>query len=321
MAKPQKASAKGRPRTKWAETAPELSRFLEMLLVERGASRNTIQSYRADIDGYYAFLAAQKKSPVKAVRPDVENFLKTGAKDISARSQARKLSALRQFHQFLLSEKTRADDPTQLVESPKLPKKLPKYLTEEEVLALLKAIDGIKGRDGVRLRALFEILYASGLRVSELVTLPLSAVQRGPQYMTVRGKGNKERIVPLTDAARDAVKDYLEVRQSYAGVKKESKYLFPSSAREGHLTRQRFGQMLKELSIEAGIEPRKISPHVIRHAFATHLLNHGMDLRSLQQLLGHADISTTQIYTHVMPQRLQQAVKQHHPLAKIKKAN
>jgi integrase/recombinase XerD len=188
----------------------------------------------------------------------------------------------------------------------------------EEVGKLLTAINEYKGAEGLRLRALLEILYAAGLRVTELIGLPLSTVARGNKYITVRGKGNKERVVPLTEAAQQAIEDYLSVREAFLSGAKESKYLFPSHGAEGYLTRQRFGQLLKELAAKANIDAERVSPHVIRHAFATHLLDHGMDLRSLQQLLGHADISTTQIYTHVTQSRLQHTVLTHHPLAKKK---
>jgi integrase/recombinase XerD len=235
---------------------------------------------------------------------------------MAPRTAARRLSALRQFHRFLNGEGVRPDDPTAALDSPRQGRPLPKYLSEAEVDALLVASRARPGPDGVRLVALLELLYATGLRVSELVGLPLAAIARDRRLLSVRGKGNKERLVPLSEPAREALAAWLPLRQAALGPGSMSRWLFPSRSRQGHLTRHRFGQLLKELAIAAGLDPAKVSPHVLRHAFATHLLAHGADLRSVQRLLGHADISTTQIYTHVLEDRLRALVHEHHPLAK-----
>ena len=232
---------------------------------------------------------------------------------------SRRLSALRQFVRFLVSEARRADDPTATIDSPKQGRVLPKVLSEDEVGRLIETAQRRGGPDGIRLVALLEILYATGLRVSELVGLPLTAFSRDGRYLVVMGKGGKERIVPLSDPARKAMEAYLPVRAAFLVKGREARqrdFLFPSRiSEEGHLTRQRFAQLLKELAIHARIDPAKVSPHVLRHAFATHLLDHGADLRAVQKMLGHADIATTQIYTHVVSDRLRRIVTEHHPLA------
>ena len=230
---------------------------------------------------------------------------------------ARRLSALRQYFGFLFAEGIRSDDPTALVDSPRLGRPLPKILSEEEVEAMIAAAQESPGPEGLRLSALMELLYATGLRVSELVTLPLAAAVRDPEIIVVRGKGGRERMVPLTENARDAVAAYCEVRDYFAPPGDRGHWLFPSRGKEGHLTRQRFGQILKELADACGLERRKVSPHVLRHAFASHLLANGADLRSVQKMLGHADISTTQIYTHVLDARLRALVRDKHPLSEV----
>jgi integrase/recombinase XerD len=226
---------------------------------------------------------------------------------------------MRQFFRFLYSEGVRGDDPTTTIESPRRGRPLPKLLSEQEVSQLLERARGKRGPEGMRLTALLETLYATGMRVSELVSLPLSAVARDPRYILVRGKGNKERLVPLSEPAREALNGYKSVRGQFCRNGVESPYLFPSRGGSGYLTRHRFAQLLKQLSTEAGIAPSKVSPHVLRHAFATHLLNRGADLRSVQQMLGHADIATTQIYTHVLDERLKSLVETHHPLARARR--
>ena len=232
------------------------------------------------------------------------------------RSTARRLSALRQFFKFLVAENIRADDPSAAIDGPKLGRPLPKLLDEEETARLIEVCTAMDGPSGARLRALVELSYASGLRVSELVGMPLAAVLRDQPVLIVRGKGSKERMVPLNAPARAALNAYLEHRKAFLPKgAKTSPHLFPSRGVEGHLTRQRFGQLLKDLAIKANLDPARISPHVLRHAFATHLLDHGADLRSLQKMLGHADIATTQIYTHVAGKRLAELVESHHPLA------
>jgi integrase/recombinase XerD len=298
--------------------------FLEMLAAERGAARNTIDAYRRDLADFAAFLVPRRREPEAAdVRVIGDYFAHLAAAGMAPRTAARRLSALRQFFRFLYADGRRDDDPCVAVDGPRQGRSLPKYLSEEEVERLLAAARSRPGAEGRRLSALLEILYATGLRVSELVGLPLSAVARDAQVLVVRGKGGKERMVPLGDPARQALDAYREVRERFLPGRraagrdggKAARWLFPSRGAEGHLTRHRFAQMLKELAAETGIERRRVSPHVLRHSFASHLLAHGADLRSLQQMLGHADISTTQIYTHVLDERLKALVDKAHPLA------
>jgi len=236
---------------------------------------------------------------------------------MSPRTTARRLSALRQFHKFLFAEGVRPDDPTTQLDSPRLGRPLPKILDEAEVAMLIAAARRRDGAEGKRLICFVELLYATGLRVSELVALPLSRL-REERFLLIAGKGGKERLVPLSVPARAALSEYAAVRGEFLAEGAASRYLFPSRGAEGHLTRRRCGQLLKELAIEAGIDPARVSPHVLRHAFASHLLDHGADLRSVQQMLGHADIATTQIYTHVQGERLRALVETHHPLARRK---
>jgi integrase/recombinase XerD len=290
--------------------------FLEMLIAERGASANTVQAYRRDLADAAGFLADRRTGLADVDTDGLRAyFAALEARDLKPRTAARRLSALRQFYRFLYSDGLRADDPTGALDSPRQGRPLPKILSEAEVDALLDAARDRDGAEGVRMTCMLELLYATGLRVSELVGLPLAAVARDPRVILVRGKGGKERMVPLTEAAIEAVEAWRAVRGAYVPTGQDSRYLFPSRSEEGHLTRRRLGQLLKELAIDSGIDPAKVSPHVMRHAFATHLLHHGADLRSLQQMLGHADISTTQIYTHVLGERLKTLVATHHPLA------
>ena len=238
-------------------------------------------------------------------------------------TSARRLSALRQFFRFLYAERVRGDDPCATIDSPRRGRVLPKFLSEEEVESLLDAAGRRQGAVGVRLRALLEVLYASGLRASELVELPLSARSRDGRILIVRGKGGKERMAPLSEPAIRALAEYDDVRDRFLpmgrGARADSPWLFPSRSKVGHLTRARLGQLLKELAADAGIERTRVSPHVLRHSFASHLLARGADLRSLQQMLGHADISTTQIYTHVLDERLKALVNEAHPLSRVEK--
>jgi integrase/recombinase XerD len=293
--------------------------FLEMLAAERGAAVNTRAAYKRDLRDYEAFLDARGTDAVGAGDRDVSAYLSHlaagGAKPSTA---ARRLSALRQFHHFLHAEGVRADDPTTAIDAPKRGRPLPKILSEEDVDRLLAAAQAQPGDEGVRLACLMELLYATGLRVSELVTLPLAAVRREEPFLMVKGKGGRERLTPLSEPARAALADYREVRAAFLPDGGESRYLFPSRSKEGHLTRQRFGQLLKGLALEAGLDPKTVSPHVLRHAFASHLLAHGADLRAVQKMLGHADISTTQIYTHVLDERLKRLVAEKHPLARTR---
>jgi integrase/recombinase XerD len=290
--------------------------FLEMMTAERGASRHTIDAYRRDLTGYGRFLASRaldsQSADATAVRAFLAHQSSAGA---SAATLARRLSAIRQYHRFLYVEGARSDDPTQTIEGPRQQRPLPKLITHGEIAALIATARSRDDAEGLRLTACLELLYATGLRVSELVALPLSALAPDRSLLTVRGKGDKERMVPIGGAAREALDAYLAVRDQFL-VTQGRPYLFPSRSRAGHLTRQRLSQIFKALASEAGIDPAKLSPHVLRHAFASHLLAGGADLRAVQLMLGHADIATTQIYTHVQGDRLAAAVRTHHPLAK-----
>jgi integrase/recombinase XerD len=307
--------------------------FLEMLAAERGAAANTREAYARDLKDFAAFLARRGRAAHQAGVADLRAYLgQLVDAGLAPRSAARRLSTLRQFHRFLFGEGLRADDPTTGLDSPRQGRSLPKVLSEAEVEALLAAARARPGAEGVRLIAMLELLYATGLRVSELVALPAAAAARDPRVLIVKGKGGKERMVPLSEPARDALKAHrmaaidkpgrsvspeagVTGAAGTAGVARARKWLFPSRGAAGHLTRQRVAQLLKELAVAAGIDPAKVSPHVLRHAFASHLLDHGADLRSVQKMLGHADISTTQIYTHVLDARLKALVRDHHPLS------
>ncbi len=300
-----------------------IENFIEMLAVERGAAANTLNAYQRDLEAYGEYLDGRRKTFLNAANSDVRGWLaamgRGGSKPATA---ARKLSAARQFHRFLLAEAIRADDPTRSVDRPRTGRPLPKVLSEKEVEALMSLAQrewADAEENGARMRAarlvcLIEILYATGLRVSELVSLPLGTVVAGEPVLTVVGKGGRERMVPLTGAAIVSISTYLnawkELRRAPPG-----RWLFASSSSSGHLTRQRFAQDLKALAVRAGLNPDAVSPHVLRHAFASHLLAHGADLRAVQQMLGHADISTTQIYTHVLADRLKRVVVEGHPLS------
>lgn len=291
--------------------------FLEMMSAERGAAKNTIEAYRRDLADYLGFLATRGSSPANADREAVVSYLgRLDAEGLSASSSARRLSALRQFHRFLCADGLRADDPTRIVASPKARRPLPKVLSIAEVDGLLTLAEAEANADAgdakkaaaLKLYVLLELLYATGLRVSELVSLRRSAVMRDASFLTVIGKGQKERVVPVNDRARDAVKAYVATLPP--GV-----WLFPATGESGHLERQVFARDLKGLAGRAGIGATRVAPHVLRHAFASHLLAGGADLRVVQTLLGHADISTTQIYTHVLDEKLRMLVETHHPLA------
>jgi integrase/recombinase XerD len=305
----------------------ELALFLDMLMAERGAAAHTIEAYMRDLSEFLAYLAAKGKKAKSATAEHLRGFLAGLArKGLAPTSRARKLSAIRQFFRFLLAEGLRADDPCSAIDSPRLPRPLPKILSFAEVETLLntaadaseRAADGAARRRALRLYALLETLYATGLRVSELISLPRGVLTADDRVLTVKGKGGRERLVPLNDAARSALAAHLEaLREDEAKRRAPSPWLFPSSGGQEHLTRQRFGQELKALAIASDIEPARVSPHVLRHAFASHLLERGADLRTVQQLLGHADISTTQIYTHVIEERLRRLVEEHHPLAQV----
>ncbi len=304
--------------------ASELALFIDMLMAERGAAAHTVEAYTRDLSEFLAFLAAKGKEAKTASAEHLRGFLASlASRGLAPTSRARKLSAIRQFFRFLLAEGIRADDPCSAIDSPKLSRPLPKILSLAEVETLLKTAsdaseettEGLARRRALRLYALLETLYATGLRVSELISLPRGVLTADDRVLTVKGKGGRERLVPLNEAARKALAAHLAaVGEDEVKGKSASPWLFPSSGGQ-HLTRQRLGQELKALALAAGIEPARVSPHVLRHAFASHLLERGADLRTVHQLLGHADISTTQIYTHVIEERLRRLVEQHHPLA------
>ncbi|MCF6301939.1 MAG: site-specific tyrosine recombinase XerD [Devosiaceae bacterium] len=288
-----------------------------MMSAERGAVQNTIVAYRADLEGYLSFVGALGYDALKVQRSQIMAYLVyLESEGLSGASAARRLSCVRQFHRFLCAENLRDDDPTRIVQSPKLARNLPKVLSIGEVDALFLAAElamnnantpAMKKRTRL-LYVMLELLYATGMRVSELICLPRAAVMRDAHFLTIQGKGGRERIVPLTDRARDAV-------MSLAQDVEPGGFLFPAKGKTGHVTRQVFARMLKDLALAANILPNRVSPHVLRHAFASHLLAGGADLRVVQTLLGHADISTTQIYTHVLDERLSRLVQSHHPLS------
>lgn len=294
-----------------------LDRFLEMMAAERGAARSTLSAYEADLKDFFSFIKTHDPSLITL--KNIQDYLVL-QKNLSVSTVARRISCLRQFYKFLMSEGYITENPTSLLEAPRHQRKLPIVLSEEDVNRLLDGAKEWGGVEGERLSALLEILYATGFRVSELVSLPLTTaigvLKSEKPLLIVRGKGNKDRVVPLTPAALEKLKNYLGSRKSFLPKGKESPWLFPSSSRIGHLTRQRFGQLLKELALKVDLNPALLSPHTVRHAFATHLLRHGANLLVVQKLLGHSDISTTQIYTHVAQDDLAEMVEAYHPLAK-----
>jgi integrase/recombinase XerD len=289
---------------------PKIDAFLEMLTIERGAAANTIASYTLDLNDFAEFAAGRGFATAAADADTCQGYMASlHARGLSARTAARRLSALRQFHLFLLKEGVRTDDPTSQLDTPRLPRPLPKFLSEQEVDALLEAADRKAGRTGALGRAALELLYATGMRVSELLSLPRSALGARAEVMIIKGKGGKERMVPLSSSAEAAAAGLLAVTE------KDSRWLFPGRDPKVPLTRQAFFLLLKQIAVEAGLDPARVSPHVLRHSFASHMLARGADLRSLQMLLGHADISTVQIYTHIQTERLRQVVEANHPLS------
>lgn len=294
--------------------------FLDMMTVDRAAAPSTLKNYGRDLQRFSAFIRRRKEKLLTAGADDIAAFLETLEDEgLSASTAALKCSALRQFFAFLYAEDYRGDNPAAAIDRPKTRRPLPKILSEAEAARLVEAADGA-GAKALRLRAMVELLYGSGLRVSELVSLPLSSVDGAREAILVRGKGGKERLVPVGAAARRALANYLAVRDEFLppidGGKKPSRFLFPSRGKTGHVTAARFAQLIKELAAEAGIAAERVSPHVLRHAFATHLLSGGANLRAVQTMLGHADITTTEIYTHVAQDRLKDLVFTRHPLAK-----
>ena len=296
----------------WAEA------FVEMMAVERAAAKNTLIAYSRDLADASGFLSGRGRDLADATAEDVEAyFVALGARGLAPATAARRRASVRQFYRFVLGETWRTDDPSRRVEAPRKGRSLPKVLSREEVDRLIAAATARDGAQGLRLGCMVELLYASGLRISELTNLTLAALARDPAYLIVKGKGGKERLAPLNDAARTAVKAYLEVRKAHLPKGgKDNPWLFPSRGKEGRLTPRRFAQLLDEAAASAGIDPARVSPHVVRHAFATHLLEGGADLRVVQTLLGHADIGTTQIYTHIASDRLAQVVATKHPLSR-----
>lgn len=293
-----------------------LALFLEMMAVERNAAAMTLKNYGRDLERFAGFARASKESLATAGPAEISAFLAAlEAEGVSAATAALKVSALRQFYQFLYTEGHRLDNPAAGIDRPRVRRPLPKILSAEESARLAEAANGADTK-ALRLKAMVETLYGAGLRVSELVSLPLAAFRRGQPYLLVRGKGGKERLAPLGSRALCALEAYVAVRSQLLAEGATSRFLFPSRGKSGHVTAARFAQLLKDLAIKAGIEPSRVSPHVLRHAFATHLLDGGADLRSVQQMLGHADITTTQIYTHVAQDRLRDLVTRAHPLAK-----
>jgi len=298
--------------------------FLEARAAELGAAANTLAAYRRDLDDFTGWLDGKALSLGGATQADIETYLvDLDAQGLATATRARRLSAIRQLYVFAFEERLRDDNPAARIRGPGRSKRLPKTLSEEDVDRLLAAARevGRNTADRARNACLMQLLYATGMRVTELVTLPVSAARGNPEMLLVRGKGGKERMVPLSTPARAALTDWLALRDraEEAGRtegKPPSPFLFPSRGKLGHLTRNRFYLLVKEMAVAAGVSPAKVTPHTLRHAFATHLLAHGADLRAIQVLLGHADVATTEIYTHVLDERLRALVEDHHPLAR-----
>ena len=293
-----------------------IAAFMETITAERGAAANTIAAYTRDLENCGEFLDSGRRTFENAQVSDLRAYLAFLAENgMSVKTQARRLSALREFYKYLYTEKIRTDNPTDVLDSPKTGRSLPKYLSEEEINRLFDAIPAMSPKKALRMKALLEILYASGLRVSELVSLPASTANVRENFLIVRGKGSKDRMVPLTDAAKQALHEWIPERERTLPKGRESRWLFPSRSKTGHLTREGFFEELKSLATAAGIPAERVSPYVIRHSFASHLIAHDADLRTVQQMLGHANIATTQIYTHILDDRLKNAVEKNHPLA------
>ncbi len=311
-------------------TARYIDAFLEMMAAERGASENTLSAYGRDLEGWEESLSKAGTSILTCRTGALEAILARWATNgLAPSTAARKLSSLKQFCLFLQMDGLREDNPAHSLRGPKQGRGLPKILSHDDIDALFTAVEANTSVKGIRLRTQLEILYAGGLRVSELVSLKLVATSRvihadASPCLMIRGKGNRERLVPLTGASVRAIRDWLPVRAQTLPARAEAKdradgFLFPSSGKSGHMTRERFAQLLKGLARDAGLDPTRLSPHTLRHAFATHLLERGADLRAVQTLLGHADIATTQIYTHVLDAQMQQLVEDHHPLSALNK--
>ncbi len=320
----------GRPAMPKPDLSPFIESFLDMITTERGAALNTRQAYWRDLADVSLFFKNNNIKIENASTDNIQAYMKElGSRinvkgdhrgKIAVRTLARRLSAMRQFYQYLISEGKRADDPTTNIETPKQERVLPKTLTEEEVNHLISTAAEKGNASSKRLVCLLELIYAAGLRVSELVGLPMSAIGENKEFLMIDGKSGRERMVPLSKPAQDALNAYLEARSERLerdDTLKGNKWIFPSKTSDsGHLTRQRFAQLLRDLAKDAGVEKGKVSPHILRHAFATHLLNNGADLRSVQKMLGHADIATTQIYTHILNDGVKASIEAKHPLSK-----
>ena len=301
-----------------------VSDFLEAMAAERGAARNTLLSYGRDLEDYCTWLAGRGLAPDTAQRADVEDYLVfCDAQGLAKSTRARRLSSIKQLYRFAFEEGYRGDNPAVQISGPGRDKRLPKTLSVDEVDRLLEAAEthGRRDEDRLRTTCLMQLLYATGMRVSELVGLPVAAAKGDPRMILIRGKGGKERMVPLSPPARAALAAWLPVREAAEDARRAqgaaaSPHLFPSRGASGHLTRHAFYQIIKELAVAGGVSPSKVTPHTLRHAFATHLLERGADLRAIQTFLGHADVATTEIYTHVIEERLRALVLDHHPLAK-----
>ncbi|SLN13427.1 Tyrosine recombinase XerD [Roseovarius litorisediminis] len=301
--------------------------FLEAQAAELGASANTLSAYERDLTDYQSWLTNHSFTISEATQQDVEAYLVfCDSQGLAKSTRARRLSAIRQLYRFAFEERLREDNPAIRIKGPGRDQRLPKTLSQDEVDRLLEAArtHGRDTADRSRNTCLMELLYATGMRVTELVSLPVAATRGDPRMLLIRGKGGKERMVPLSPPAREALADWLEFRDRNADLDRQkrrppSTYLFASNGKLGHLTRHRFYSLIKELAVVAGISPSKVTPHTLRHAFATHLLANGADLRAIQTLLGHADLATTEIYTHVLEERLKELVLKHHPLAKAER--
>jgi integrase/recombinase XerD len=297
--------------------------FLQAQAAEQGAADNTLAAYARDLDDFTGWLTGANLSPATAQQPDIERYLvHLDAQGLAKSTRARRLSAIKQLYRFAFEDRLRTDNPAMRIKGPGRDARLPKTLSEAEVDQLLEAArsHGRAVQDRIRNTCLMELLYATGMRVSELVSLPVAAARGNPQMLLIRGKGGKERMVPLSPPARTALSDWLSqldkiTEAARAKGRAPSPFLFPSSGKLGHLTRHWFYMLIKDLAVAGGVSPAKVTPHTLRHAFATHLLANGADLMAIQTLLGHADVATTEIYTHVLEARLQALVLQHHPLA------
>jgi integrase/recombinase XerD len=306
-----------------------IEQFLEMMVAERGISKNSLLSYKRDLMDFKSFLVSSKMTELEIVSENVQDFIQYLAKNaLSPRSINRKISTLKSYFEFLISENHTNLNPVLIIDLPKHQNKLPSYLSVDEISSLISYLGNSKTHEGIRLKAMVYLLYASGLRVSELINMKLSNILINndlgeiKKVFTIIGKGNKERAIVINEQTISALSEYLQVRHFFINKQsnKQKIYLFPSYSSFGHMTRQNFGLLLKQAAINGGLDPENVSPHILRHSFATHLLEGGADLRVIQELLGHADISTTQIYTHVQTKHLKEILDQHHPLSKNKKS-